>query len=117
MDVFNTPPNPSAKKHSSHMRSFGVDYISERLSKKIKEVSQTGRNEISMYKNRKSNHTNITFYQDAAIALKEGFRPADMKHFTMNSVSELNEDSQKDLMAAALIAANKRKEDQEKGLR
>jgi hypothetical protein len=114
MDVFNTPINHSAKKHSSHRRTFGVDYISERLIKKIKESS--GRNEISMYKNRKSNNTNVTFYQDAAIALQEGMRPIDKKHFTINSVSELNEDSQKDLMLA-LQAANKRREDEEKGIK
>jgi hypothetical protein len=55
MDVSLAPSCPAAKKHSSHKRTFGVDYITESLMKKMKEIPQTGRNEISMYKNRKSN--------------------------------------------------------------
>ena len=101
MDVMNTPSGPSIKEHSSHGRTFGTDYIAEQLLGKVKQVHKGGRSEVSMFKNRKSNQTNVTFYQDAAIALREGFKPKE--------IAQYNEESTQDLMAA-LLAANTRKE-------
>ena len=77
MDVINTPSSPTVREHSSHARSFGVDYIAENLMKSYKNIPKGGRNEISMFKNTKSNQKNVTFYNDCAIALREGFRPSD----------------------------------------